>query len=241
MLCSSLSVLIIYDDLFKQAVTYHQISLLLHRPPGHEAYPGDAPCLGSQERTRYAPLSPVQHNTLQLLRCVVDALGNPIGGKGPINASKRRRASLTALPPTVKRPSFSAIPPVARLTPVDSGTSISASARPPTTGRHAHQTQQPRHTPLHPQVLHCIQHLRHHDIGECLAWPRAISPTGSSQSRSPATKTRLLGRYGPTSVLPLPILPPNIPLSTSTSSLARQSSERQSFARWSTRVTIGAV
>jgi F-type H+/Na+-transporting ATPase subunit alpha len=33
--------LIIYDDLSKQAVAYRQVSLLLRRPPGREAYPGD--------------------------------------------------------------------------------------------------------------------------------------------------------------------------------------------------------
>lgn len=33
--------LIIYDDLSKQAVAYRQMSLLLRRPPGREAYPGD--------------------------------------------------------------------------------------------------------------------------------------------------------------------------------------------------------
>jgi F-type H+/Na+-transporting ATPase subunit alpha len=33
--------LIIYDDLSKQAQAYHQMSLLLRRPPGCEAYPGD--------------------------------------------------------------------------------------------------------------------------------------------------------------------------------------------------------
>ena len=33
--------LLIYDDLSKQAVAYRQLSLLLRRPPGREAYPGD--------------------------------------------------------------------------------------------------------------------------------------------------------------------------------------------------------
>merc|ERR1712023_327318 len=33
--------LIIYDDLSKQAIAYRQMSLLLRRPPGREAYPGD--------------------------------------------------------------------------------------------------------------------------------------------------------------------------------------------------------
>ena len=33
--------LLVYDDLSKQAVAYRQLSLLLRRPPGREAYPGD--------------------------------------------------------------------------------------------------------------------------------------------------------------------------------------------------------
>jgi F-type H+-transporting ATPase subunit alpha len=37
--------LIIYDDLSKQAVAYRQMSLLLRRPPGREAYPGELPLL----------------------------------------------------------------------------------------------------------------------------------------------------------------------------------------------------
>lgn len=36
-----LRVLIIYDDLIKHSVSYRQLSLLLRRPPGREAYPGD--------------------------------------------------------------------------------------------------------------------------------------------------------------------------------------------------------
>ena len=38
---NSCHALIIYDDLSKQAVAYRQMSLLLRRPPGREAYPGD--------------------------------------------------------------------------------------------------------------------------------------------------------------------------------------------------------
>jgi F0F1-type ATP synthase alpha subunit len=42
--------LIIYDDLSKQAVAYRQMSLLLRRPPGREAYPGDVSCFLSASR-----------------------------------------------------------------------------------------------------------------------------------------------------------------------------------------------
>ena len=51
--------LIIYDDLSKQAVAYRQMSLLLRRPPGREAYPGDVFYLHSRLLERAAKLSDI--------------------------------------------------------------------------------------------------------------------------------------------------------------------------------------
>jgi hypothetical protein len=48
---------IFYDDLSKQAVAYRQMSLLLRRPPGREAYPGDVFYLHSRLLERAAKLN----------------------------------------------------------------------------------------------------------------------------------------------------------------------------------------
>ena len=52
-------VLVVYDDLSKQAVAYRQMSLTLHRPPGREAYPGDIFYLHSRLLERACKLSDV--------------------------------------------------------------------------------------------------------------------------------------------------------------------------------------
>jgi F-type H+-transporting ATPase subunit alpha len=79
--------LIVYDDLSKQAVAYREISLLLRRPPGREAYPGDVFYLHSRLLERAAKV--VNDNTIAArMNDVPDSIKSLVKGGG----------SLTALP-----------------------------------------------------------------------------------------------------------------------------------------------
>jgi len=73
--------LIIYDDLSKQAVAYRQMSLLLRRPPGREAYPGDVFYLHSRLLERAAKLND-KNGGGSLISSEIDVIIEPIGGHG---------------------------------------------------------------------------------------------------------------------------------------------------------------
>ncbi|MEM8910048.1 MAG: F0F1 ATP synthase subunit alpha, partial [Bacteroidota bacterium] len=87
--------LIIYDDLSKQAVAYREVSLLLRRPPGREAYPGDVFYLHSRLLERAAKviendeIARDMNDLPESLKDAKDENGNPLVKGG---------GSLTALP-----------------------------------------------------------------------------------------------------------------------------------------------
>ncbi|MEY2905431.1 MAG: hypothetical protein RJA52_1447, partial [Bacteroidota bacterium] len=87
--------LIVYDDLSKQAVAYREVSLLLRRPPGREAYPGDVFYLHSRLLERAAKISNndeiarSMNDLPESLKSAKDTKGQPIVKGG---------GSLTALP-----------------------------------------------------------------------------------------------------------------------------------------------
>jgi F-type H+-transporting ATPase subunit alpha len=79
--------LIVYDDLSKQAVAYREVSLLLRRPPGREAYPGDVFYLHSRLLERAAKVNETQ-SVAEKMNDLPDSLRGRVKGGG----------SLTALP-----------------------------------------------------------------------------------------------------------------------------------------------
>lgn len=81
------SALVIYDDLSKQAVAYREVSLLLRRPPGREAYPGDVFYLHSRLLERAAKI--IQEDTVaKNMNDLPESIRHMVKGGG----------SLTALP-----------------------------------------------------------------------------------------------------------------------------------------------
>jgi F-type H+-transporting ATPase subunit alpha len=79
--------LIVYDDLSKQAVAYREVSLLLRRPPGREAYPGDVFYLHSRLLERAAKVNETQ-SVAEKMNDLPASLKSKVKGGG----------SLTALP-----------------------------------------------------------------------------------------------------------------------------------------------
>ena len=76
---------IVYDDLSKQAVAYRQMSLLLRRPPGREAYPGDVFYLHSRLLERAAKLSDERGAGSLTALPVIETQGNDVSAFIPTN------------------------------------------------------------------------------------------------------------------------------------------------------------
>ena len=79
------AVLIVYDDLSKQAVAYREISLLLRRPPGREAYPGDVFYLHSRLLERAAKLSDELGGGSMTALPIIETKGGDVSAYIPTN------------------------------------------------------------------------------------------------------------------------------------------------------------
>ena len=77
--------LIIYDDLSKQAVAYRQMSLILRRPPGREAYPGDVFYLHSRLLERAAKLSDEHGGGSLTVLPIIETQGGDVSAYIPTN------------------------------------------------------------------------------------------------------------------------------------------------------------
>ena len=78
-------VLVVYDDLSKHAVAYRTMSLLLHRPPGREAYPGDVFYLHSRLLERSACLSERLGGGSLTALPIIETMGDNISAYIPTN------------------------------------------------------------------------------------------------------------------------------------------------------------
>jgi len=82
---SGRDVFIVFDDLTKHAWAYRELSLLLERPPGREAYPGDIFYLHAQLMEKAAKLSPKMGNGSMTFFPIADTLEGDIAGFIPTN------------------------------------------------------------------------------------------------------------------------------------------------------------
>ncbi len=78
-------VLVVYDDLSKHAIAYRTMSLLLHRPPGREAYPGDVFYLHSRLLERSAQLSQELGGGSMTALPIIETMGGNISAYIPTN------------------------------------------------------------------------------------------------------------------------------------------------------------
>jgi F-type H+/Na+-transporting ATPase subunit alpha len=76
---------IVYDDLSKQAVAYRQMSLLLRRPPGREAYPGDVFYLHSRLLERAAKLNDANGNGSLTALPIIETQAGDVSAYIPTN------------------------------------------------------------------------------------------------------------------------------------------------------------
>ncbi len=77
--------LLVYDDLSKQAVAYRQLSLLLRRPPGREAYPGDVFYVHSRLLERAAKLSDKEGGGSLTALPIIETQGGDVSAYIPTN------------------------------------------------------------------------------------------------------------------------------------------------------------
>ena len=96
-LCSFVLALIIYDDLSKQAVAYRQMSLLLRRPPGREAYPGDVFYLHSRLLERAAKMNEKFGGGSLTALPIIETQGGDVSAYIPTNVGPLRNSSTNGM------------------------------------------------------------------------------------------------------------------------------------------------
>jgi len=90
--------LIIYDDLSKHAVAYRQLSLLLRRPPGREAYPGDVFYLHSRLLERSSALSDARGGGTLTALPIIETQAGDVSAYIPTNVISIRTVRFISSP-----------------------------------------------------------------------------------------------------------------------------------------------